>query len=174
MLFIIACCKKNHIISKHCFGTCSHLLSINQCSIRNLGVEQKSLNWKIIPRNEVLEKKIKLATDTLVLVFPESKQINTSKDYTLLSSSLLLNTTNRAVSWVSLFSLKCYFSEAKGKFDCKHISFNIRDCKSTSACSIKSLKLYKFAPLTCVSNDQLCLLILFFLPFYFYFLWSIF
>ena len=70
-------------------------------------------------------KKIKLASDTPVLLFFESNQTNASKDYTPLSSSILSNTVNGVVSWVSLFCLKCDFSEEKGKFDCKHTSFDI-------------------------------------------------
>ena len=103
-------------------------ISVNQFSERQKwGRVQKSLNWKIIPWKNVSLEETKLVTDTFVLFFfSESKQINTSKDYTLLSSSLLLNTTNSVVSWVSLFCLKCDFSEAKGKFDCKHTSFDIR------------------------------------------------
>ena len=85
-------------------------------------------------------KKIKLASDTPVLLFAESNQTNASKDYTPLSSSILSNTLNGVVSWVSLFCLKCDFSEAKGKFDCKHTSFDIRVFKPYRFLNVKSLK----------------------------------
>ena len=80
------------------------------------------------------------------------------KDYTPLSSSILSNTLNGVVSWVSLFCLKCDFSEAKGKFDCKHTSFDIRVFKPYRILNVKSLKSPNQPSVNLLSNQPILLL----------------
>ena len=115
------------IFLKVCFGNFffSPFLSINQCNGKKFGGSTKKSKLKNYSAKWDNEKKSNWQVTPLSSFSLNLTKQTPQKDYTPLSSSILSNTANGVVSWVSLFCLKCDFSEEKGKFDCKHTSFDI-------------------------------------------------